>query len=93
MKRFRFLVLACVLSGCVTATGGTSESSARWKNAGIGAAIGCVATGPFCALGIGPVIGAVIGGVSSVDEKKDAEGEKLAPIVSSFGERQKNFYK
>jgi hypothetical protein len=85
--------LVMLLSGCVTASGTTSESSARWKNAGIGAAIGCVATGPFCALGIGPVIGAVIGGVSSVDEKKDAEGEKLAPIVSSFGERQKNFYK
>jgi hypothetical protein len=84
------------LSGCVTAGGTTSESSARWKNAGIGAAIGCVATGPFCALGIGPVIGAVIGGVKSVEERKEepeVEQAKLAPIPSSFGERQKNFYK
>lgn len=81
------------LSGCVTATEGTTESSARWKNAGIGAAIGCVATGPFCALGVGPVIGAIIGGVKSVDSKETEPEAKLEPIQSNFGERQHNFYK
>jgi len=71
--------LVMLLSGCVTASGTTSESSARWKNAGIGAAIGCIATGPFCLLPVGPIIGAIIGGVSSVEEKKEEEAKENIP--------------
>ena len=90
MKRTVSLVLlAAVLSGCVTATGGNTEASARWKNAGIGAAIGCVATGPFCLLPVGPAIGALIGGMSSVEEKtEESKQVSYGPVDHSERSRR-----
>jgi hypothetical protein len=72
-------------SGCAT-TNKDTEASARWKNAGIGAAIGCVVTGPFSLLPVGPMIGAIIGGVVSVDGEEKATAEVKTEVKSQIEE-------
>lgn len=67
------VLLAVTIAGCTTASPETSETKARWSNAGQGAAIGCIVTGPFCILGIGSLVGAIIGGNVSVEEKGVAD--------------------
>ena len=42
------------------------ENQARSSNTSMGALIGCIVTGPFCLLGVGPVIGAAIGASKEV---------------------------
>lgn len=37
------------------------NSGAKGQNAAVGAVTGCVLTGPFCLLGVGPLIGALVG--------------------------------
>jgi hypothetical protein len=37
------------------------KQNARGQNIAVGAALGCVLTGPFCIFGVGPAIGTAIG--------------------------------
>ena len=69
-KKITSLLLAAILFvGCATVNDDRTETKARWLNAGQGALIGCVVTGPFCLIPVGPIVGAIIGGNLSVENK------------------------
>jgi uncharacterized protein YqgC (DUF456 family) len=73
------LILALLLTGCAATTNPERESGARWTNAGAGALLGCVLTGPFCILPIVPIIGAIVGGMVTVDGHEKKEQVKVEP--------------
>lgn len=37
------------------------KQNSRGQNMAAGAAVGCILTGPFCLLGVGPLVGGLIG--------------------------------